>query len=333
MKFYFSEWNNLFTHVREAVLAEGHEITTPQDADVLVMYADTRGPLKNLAVRAKSVGKKVYVVQHGRGAVRDYQKPLGAELVADKFLCWGQADYDRMVKLGYGDKTVIVGCPLLKFQRPVVERSEKNVVFIPVNADHEQPENLIVYYELLKMTLKNSQEFLNKNRDDLHVKWDYKQKGGVSFHDISGFTLIAKTVGTHVSKLYHGNVIQSYQGGPDHMKQLFELFSNVDCIVSLDESTTEILAMACDISVVVCDEFKWTLLGGSDYKDIEVINTNAANHCPLSALEACVNFALEHPEDRRAERAQVVQHELGVLLGDPVENILREIGAKRLSLV
>ena len=329
MKIYLHDWSNVLSKVKERIPQD--QLSSPQDADVLVLFADTRGPLRELAQRAKMMGKKVIVIQHGRASTRDYQKPLNAELIADKILVWGQADYDRMVKLGYGEKTKIVGCPLLSYKNPKVEHKEKNVLFLPVNTDHEQPENLIVYYELMKIAISNSQKFLGDNRDVLHDKWEWNGKKGVSYNDISGFTLIAKTLPSHASKLYHGNVIQTAPGAPNHMEQLFSLLSNVDCLVGLDESTTEILAAACDIPVVICDEFRWKMLGGEDYTGVEIILSDSANHTSLAKLGEAVEDALLYPSRLSKERKNTVERELNVSGGDSIQNILDEIGVLHLA--
>lgn len=324
MKFYFNDWNNLMTDLKAAVGPEN--LASPADADVMVMYADTRGPLRELAERSKMMGKKVYVIQHGRAASRDYQAPLNAKLIADKYLCWGDADLERMKRLGYEDRTVLVGCPLLKKLRPKVQHSEKNVLFIPVNSDHEQPENLLVYYELLKHSISSAQSFLAENAEALHESWDWNRRKGVAYSDMCDYTLIAKVLPSHAKLLYHGNVIESHPGSPTHMEQVFDILSNVDCVVSLDESTTEILAMAMDVPVLVCDEFRWRKLGGSDYSDVELIRTPAASRSKLHNLTYMVDEILMHPETNREERANVAQWELGIGKGDAVQNILREIG-------
>jgi hypothetical protein len=320
MKFHVSSWNNVLDELKARVGS-----VEPADADAFVLWQDVRGSWKDLVETVKKfTAKPVYVVQHGRGATRDYDKPNKFTVLADKFLAWGQADYDRMVKLGHGDKTEIVGCPLLKFKKEKVAHNEKVVLFIPVNADHEQRENLLVYYELLKLQYSQAQKGL---REPIKV-WGDENVINVPFVSLSRLNVIAKLLPRHDKNLYHGQTFTSNPDDPRHMTFLFDLLANVDCVVTLDESTTEALAMACDVPVVHCDIFQWKKLGGADYSGIEKFRTEGALHCDLEHLNEAVMRSLEDPAYLRTERAAVAERELGISKGDATENIMKIIGAK-----
>lgn len=313
MKLHFSDWNNLM----QGIAAKLGPSCDPLDADALLLYNDVRGSFKDISKTAHKLGKKVYVLQHGRAATRDYDKPNQFPLEADKFLAWGKADYDRMVKLGYGDRTEIVGCPLLSKIQPRRTHDGKYIVFIPVNTGNEEPANLKVYYELLQYkyakAAKKSVSVIEK---------------GKAFHQLYDVNVVAKLLPRHEKQLYHGDTFVSNPDDPRHMDFLFEILSMADVVVTLDESTSEILAMAAGVPVICVDDaFKFDHLFGADYKGVELIKTTGAYHCQLTDLPDALDKAL-YSDNLAEARKTVVEHELGVSAGDPVENILKAMGWK-----
>jgi hypothetical protein len=323
MKYYVSDWNNVLSDVKSKV-----ETVDPIDADALVLWQDVRFSFKDLAESTKKLtNKPVYVVQHGRAASRDYDKPNSFPLIADKFLAWGDADKERMERLGYGTRTEVVGCPLNRYIRPKVAHPEKNVLFIPINTDHEEPENLLVYYELLKLKYGTAQNNLQLLKPKLRDKWELDGQKNVPFHRLTYTNVIAKLLPRHDRNLYHGDVVMSLPSDPKHMELLFNLLANVDCVVTLDESTTEAVAMAMDVPVVCVDIYKYKTLGGQPYDGINLIKTNGAVHCELQDVQDAVMECLQHPDWKREERAQVAAYELSTQKGDVTQNILKAIGA------
>src|SRR5438067_2389377 len=227
MKWYVADFNGVLTDLQKKLA--GH-LATPKDADVWVVWQDCQGSYKDLIQTAKKLGvsKPTYVVQHGRRATYDYGPPNSFEFNADKYLCWGTNDYNNMVKLGYGNRTHVVGCPLNSLIKPKVVHKEKVVLFVPVNTGKEEPENIAVYYELLKLRYHKAQKAVLHSKDVLKDKWGFNNKINVTFNELAqGFDVIAKLLPWHDKSLYHGSVLTGYQDQRKNNELVFELLQNV----------------------------------------------------------------------------------------------------------
>src|SRR5437868_6673705 len=150
MKWAIADYNGILTDLKEKVK---DKLSSPREADVMVTWQDCAGSYRDLFEAFKQTGyqKPVYCVQHGRGSTLDYGAPNNWPLLADKYLCWGDSDVRRLSSLGYAEKAIKVGCPLNTKIKSKVPHKEKVVLFVPVNTGKEEPENIAVYYELLKI--------------------------------------------------------------------------------------------------------------------------------------------------------------------------------------
>jgi hypothetical protein len=327
LKFCISDFNGVLTNLKERLA--GH-LASPRDADVWLVWQDIRGSYGDLIKTVQDLGikKPTYVVQHGAMATRDYGPPNSMKLQAHKFLCWGKNDYDRLCSLGYKDKAHIVGCPLNVNIRPKVPHDEKVVLFVPVNTGKEEPENIVVYYELLKHKYQKAQTFVLSNRGKLKDTWGLEWKKGVTFKEMStSFDVITKLLPWHEQKLYHGNVILGSQYDPSNNEKVFHLLQNVDAVVGLDEGTTEIFAYGHDIPVIVVDEFKYRQHkeDGRTFSTMDIHRSKGATHTTLDNLSNVLDFTLQHPNFLQSERAEVAEAELGLSYGDATANILKVI--------
>lgn len=327
MKLFVADYNGILTDLREKYK---DKLVTPREADAWIVWQDVLGSYADLIKTSKAlgVGKPTYCVQHGRGSTTDYGEPNRYAFNADKYLAWGNSDYQRMSRLGYKDRTHVVGCPLNPHIKTKVPHKEKIVLFVPVNTGKEEPENIAVYYELLKLRYSSAQTVVLDNRLPLKDKWGFNGKRGVTFNELAeGFDVVAKLLPWHDDKLYHGSIIKGYQDQPKNNRLIFNLLRNVDMVVGLDEGTTEIFAYAHDVPVVIVDGFKYRQYGHSDreYKEIEGYKTKAATHCSLSELKDVVQYGLAHPEHLRQERAEIAEEEMGISYKDPVSNIIKVI--------
>lgn len=329
MRWYLGDHNGILSQLRERVK---DKIATPRDADVWVVFQDVLGSYADLIKTAKKLGvcPPVYTIQHGRGSTTDYDKPNSFPLSADKYLCWGQSDYDRLARLGYKDKAVIVGCPLNTQIQPKVPHKEKTILFIPVNTGKEEPENLAVYYELLRIKYKTAQVVVLENRDQLKDHWGFDEKNKVSFNELTaGFDVVAKLLPWHDKALYHGSTILGYQDMERNNRLVFNLLRNVDLVVGMDEGTTEIFAYGHDVPVIIVDGFKYRQFKPND-KDFELVEpyvTEAATHVTMDKLGEAIQYAFDHPEHKRSERQSVAERELGISYGDATQNVLNLIKA------
>lgn len=306
------------------------KLTNPRDADVWIFWQDVLGSFKDLLKTSQDLGiaKPTYTVQHGRAATLDYDKPNSFPLISDKYLCWGQADYDRLTRLGYKDKARIVGCPLNSLIRPKVPHAEKVVLFVPVNTGKEEPENIAAYYELMKLRYAKAQATVLAHKDELKDKWGFGKQVKVSFNTLAqGFDVVAKLLPWHDKSLYHGATCLGYQDLKKNNELIFNLLRNVDLVVGIDEGCTEIYAYANDVPVIIVDGFQYRQHkeDGRKYETSDIYRTNAAVHTDLAGLGAAIDYALAHPEHKRAERKSVAERELGLSYGDATSNILKVI--------
>lgn len=327
MKYYISSYNGVLDPLKEKLT--GH-LTLPQDADVWIVWQDVQGSFRDLIQTQKKLGinKPVYCVQHGRAATLDYDKPNSFAFNADRFLAWGKSDFERMRSLGYKDRVTIVGCPLNAQIKPKTPHKEKVVLFVPVNTGKEEPENIAVYYELLKIRYHNAQVKVLDNRLALKDKWGFDGKLGVSFNEINtNFEVVAKLLPWHEKALYHGNVFSGYQQSPKNNALVFELLRNVDAVVGLDEGCTEVFAYAHDVPVVIAKGFQYRQHEGDgrNFSLMDTYETKASTRVSLTELKDAIEYSLAHPEYKKQERAEVAEEEMGLSYGNATDNILNFI--------
>lgn len=327
MKWYVSDMNGVLSDLK-ARLAD--KLATPRDADVWVYWQDVLGSFKDILATCQKLGisKPTYTVQHGRAATLDYDKPNSFPLISDRYLCWGTSDFERMSRLGYADRTTIVGCPLNSLIKPKVAHKEKIVLFVPVNTGKEEPENIATYYELLKLRYHKAQQKVLLNSATLKDKWGFDKQVKVSFNQlVEGFDVIAKLLPWHDKSLYHGSTLLGYQDLKKNNELVFNLLRNVDLVVGIDEGCTEIYAYANDVPVIIVDGFKYRQhkSDGRAFELSDIYRTDAATHVTLDQLGAAVEFALQYPEHKREERKRVAEAELGLSYGDATANVLKVI--------
>lgn len=327
LSWYIGDFNGILADLKTQV-----RTTPPREADVWAVFQDCQGSYRDLIKTAKKLGiaPPTYTIQHGRSASYDYGPPNSFEFNSDKFLAWGKSDYDRMCSLGYKDRTEIVGCPLNTKILPRIPHKEKVVLFVPVNTGKEEPENIAVYYELLKLRYHKAQVKVLEHKLPLKDKWGFDGNTKVKFNELAqDFDVVAKLLPWHDRNLYHGNVISGYQDQFQNNNIVFNLLRNVDLVVGLDEGCTEIYAYGHDVPVVIAKGFQYKQYryDGKQWKYItcDPYKTKAGIHVDLSDLKDAVEYALAHPEDKRQERKEVAETELGISYGNATQNILRVI--------
>lgn len=326
LRYYIGDLNGILHGLKTRL---HDKLASPRDADAWIVFQDVLGSYGDLIKAAKQYyDKPVYVVQHGRAATLDYAPPNSFPLTADKFLCWGKSDYERMASLGYGSRTLMVGCPLNLNIKPRIEHKEKVVLFVPVNTGKEEPENIAAYYELLRHKYKKAQIQVIQHSSELKNQWGFDKKNNVKFNDLAkDFDVVAKLLPWHDANLYHGNTVYGHQHSYKNNELIFNLLRNVDLVVGIDEGTTEVFAYAHDVPVIVVDGFVYRQHkdGGRKFEEEDIYRTKAATHVKLSDLSEAIDYALAHPEHKRQERKEVAELEMGISLGNPNDNILNAI--------
>lgn len=327
-----------------------NDITDNQhEADAYVTWQDVRGAHRQNAELFRRQGKPVIVYQHGRGAVRDYGPPNNFALLADKILVWGEVERMRLMRYGVPDhKIAVVGCPLFSRLKPKdPKRPGKNVLFVPVIAEGEAPENILVYSELKIWESKKLQEWVLESMAKLRGSWahqdnQYRLVNGQErlwsstvipklprYITYSKGLLNVKLTGVHDQHQYMSPIAMTNQNDPHHIDALADLLANTDVMVCLEEGTMQLLACALDIPIIHVDIFKYGTYGGTaNYDTVEKIATPATYRLKgISDLANTLDYALEHPSQKRKERIVACEQEGGAHLGSPLENAIKAIDA------
>ncbi len=276
------------------------------------------------------------VVQHGRGATNDYLPPNGFKMLADKYCCWGIKEYERLQRAGYADKAVITGSPLVHYLTPKAEHDGKNIVFCPVVTNHEEPDNIDIYWELKRIELKKSQEKLKRNYDKLRNNWNAWEiepssatEGSIPYYNFNKeWRLLAKLTGVHDKRLYMGDIIQTHQINKTHLEDCIRVLSFTDCVVGIEEGTFQLLAMAMGVPCISVDGFKYRWYGGIDYSSVEMIKTNSTRRVELSKIEEAIEEELNNPDALKSERERVLKEEFWDGTSNAIaniENVIKEV--------
>jgi hypothetical protein len=316
MKLYVSSYNGVLDDYKEQV-----ELASPVDADKLIMWQDCSGSHASLAKACKTFfPKPIYTMQHGRRATRDYDAPLHKPFNSDVFLAWGKWDYDNMTRMGF--KTEIAGCPLNTWIKPPVPHKESVVMFVPVSTGKEEPDNILIYNELLKLKATKVQEGIRRHYEQLRANWPRT----VTRHSLAdNFTLISKVLPWQQYDQYTEGIIKGYQDSRLNNEKVFSLLRNANVVVGLDEGTTELFAVAHDIPVIVVDGFEYRWKEGTT----KVINTPGITHVRLEDLNAAVEEALAYPSRLHDERMQLAENEMSIhSIKDPIARLHEIIGSR-----
>ncbi len=321
MKTYVATFNGVLDEYKAQI-----DYASPLDAAQLVIWQNCEGSFYDLSKACKTFfPKPIYVMQHGRRASRDYGAPLQKPWIGDKFLAWGKWDYDNMKALGL--PVEIAGCPLNGWIKPPVPHKEKVALFLPVNTGKEEPDNITVYCELLKMKLSLIQKGIGSQYEALRAEWN---SAIVNKHTLSdNFTVLAANLPWHDQKFYTEGVMRCYQDSVKNNKLLFDLFRNVDVVVSTDEGTAALFAVAHNVPVVVVDGFEYRWASPRNVR-VPVTHTPGMTHCKLEDLQEVIEKELAFPDRLKEERLQLAENEMGVCsVKDPIKRLHEIIGTHR----
>lgn len=330
MKAYVSDFNNVLLELKNRV----NFTSDPREADVFIIWQDVRGAMKTLVeMNADFMNKPVVVVQHGRGATRDYLAPNSFPLLADKICVWGEAEAERLKQAGYADKTVITGSPLTFYTRnaKLGPHKEKIVVYVPVITSHEEADNLEVFYELKKMEFDEAQALLREHKTALKKAWGawvidplIATERTIPYDVLrKNFFLVSKLTDVHDHNLYTGVYIKTSPINIIHLENSIKVLQEADCVVGLEEGTFQLMATAMGIPTVIVDGFKYGDYGGVANYETEVIRSNATKFCALPELKQVIKEALNNKEAGQDARQEVVRREFDPFPDkDPIELII-----------
>lgn len=336
MKAYISDFNNILLNVRRRV----ETVSDPRQADILILWQDVRGAMKTLCdINKNYTNKPVIIVQHGRGATRDYLPPNSFPLLADKICVWGETEAERVRQAGYSnDRIAITGSPLTFYTRNPIARQDsakgkRIITYTPVITSHEEVFNIEVALELRKIEYTIAQETLRKNYGSLKNMWhswcvdpEVATENQIPFELLhKDFYPIHKLTDIHDEKLYHGEHIKTTVTHAKHLETSHIILSNSDCVLGIEEGTFQLMATAMGIPTVIVDGFEYGDYGGvKDYK-VEKIHTEATAFCQLQDLRQTIEDELNHPEKRKDARESVTRNEFDPYPDkDPIELIIDE---------
>jgi hypothetical protein len=281
------------------------------DKDVYLLYQDYLRLGKVYAEEGIENGKLVCVVQHGLLATRDYLEE-DRDLIADKIFLWGKKDYRRMRNLGYPkSKLVVSGCPFLEDiglkQRPI-GRSVPLVFFSPRYFPLLGKENAQVLEIMLR---KTDCHFLIRTLESDKNIYFYE---GLRDH-FPGRVTVEKT-----------NPVWR-----NHIPNLIERMRVCDLVVSMDESTGELLAMSMDIPVICISdvylehelEWHWDRKGGRDVRKRGLYFSEGVYKSRADDIGEMINKVLGN--DIKSENRKKVAVEHGGLGLKTKDIIIKEI--------
>lgn len=334
MKAYISDYNNILLELSRRVSL----VEDARDADVIITWQDVRGSMKELAeINRDSLKKPLVVVQHGRGATRDYLPPNSFPLIADKICVWGPAEAERLYKANVDKSRVVVtGSPLTFYTRGsegMTEDGKQNriILFMPIITSKEEPDNLKTFYKLKQIEYKYAFSRLERHGKELKAAWKAWQidetcatESNVPYDLLrKDFFLMAKLTDIHDRLLYHGPQVRGSVAHSIHLENLMKLLTNSSCVVSLEEGTAQLLCAELGIPCVNVDGFEYGDFGGvKDYKT-EIIKTDATAFCNLDNIEETILYEIENKEKRNQARKDVVLNEFDPDPSkDPIEEII-----------
>ena len=264
-----------------------------EDADVVVLWQDVVGFCKSFAHLARSMGKKIIVIQHGIGAVDDYGPPNNYDLIADKICIWSQNDVDMLKRFGISPKKhVLTGTTIWSHLKPKQKHEGVNVLFKPAHWDTELDENL-------------------KVRDALRA--------------IKGINVTTKIhESSRLGSDDFDNIVFSNREMPGHLDICGEVLANTDIIVGVaSEGTLGLMGYAKDIPMIIPDIWKPRQFLNAAIPEMKY--TDACQRIKLEDLEGAIKNATEHPELKREERKYVVEYYGGINIENPLDRILKVI--------
>lgn len=305
MKILLFDWNNILTDVAKELNKQGHELlshdgkeSTFKKADVIVVWNETAlGLWRDWIIRARKMGKRVVLVQHGRRGTSRIYPPFNEQLVSDVVCAWGENDRKRLESVGVpSDRIKVTGTPIFRHLKKREPHKGINVVFSPEHWDMDVAENFIIQKELRKLEAK-------------------------------GITVHSKLLtGEHTEGVYP-NPIWSDRKAAGHLEICADVLKTADLVVAVSESTFELCAEILNIPVVVSEIWIPKACDGDErYRDYHREYSNACTReRDLSKLNQTILAELKNPNRLSKERAEIGVMDGGLNIENPVDEIIKVI--------
>lgn len=253
-----------------------------KDADIVMLWNEVMPDTIALINQARTLGKKVFTIQHGRRGSSRYFPPFDSKIISDKLLVWGEADKRRLVEAGHSEnKIVVVGTTIFSHLKGREKHEGINVVFSPDHWNQEIPENINVRDELRKL---------------------------------KGVKVITKIIDDQ-DPIFYDNPVQSNRKEKSHLDICAEVLSRADLIVSVAEGTFELMAQALDIPVITVLDWEPKEFGGdARYLQYSRHISSASKETFLKNLLKTVRHQLKNGDELAGERQLACLLEGGINL-------------------
>lgn len=307
MKIFLANWNNALTDLALELEQRGHEMmfgVTLKEAieksDILVIWNETdivggENSGRNIVKRMQKLGKPAVLIQHGRRGTSRIYPPFNEELISDAVCVWGEADKQRLIDCGCDpDRIKVTGTPIFKHLKPRIKNDIPTVLFSPDHWDGgEIDENLVIAGELRKL---------------------------------EGVKIITKILSVEHEPDWYDNPIVSDRNSEGHLEACANVLAQADLVVSLSESTFELMAQHLDIPVIIPDIWIPKAAAGDDrYLQMKKIFSNACSVVKYDKLNKTIKHQLKHPEELREQRKQIIIDDGGADIKDPVDEMIKVI--------
>ncbi len=291
MKVFIADFNNVLTELYPYV----DHVDRWEDADVVVLWQDVIGEMKNIAELAKDRGKRVIVAEHGLLSINDYIPPLNRPLVADTFMTWGNWTKDWLVKKAGIDreKIKVTGSLIFRHLGRKLPHEGKNVLFAPRHWNVELEENLDI-------------------ADELRQLKDVNVRSKIIF-------------GEHDPSKYPNPIISNRQVY-EHIGTCKDALRFADVVVTIGEGTIASMAYYMGIPVINVNLWYEKELLGKVYTSEEFFSqvSPAAIDCDIIDLNETIYKVLRHPKINLAKRNRFLKYALNYP-ADPLREMLNVI--------
>lgn len=230
--------------------------------DCLIVWNDILTDWRMMCEIANQNHIMTFMVQHGRGGMRDYLDGLHGH-VANVAFVWSEDDKKTAIKGGWDkDSIFVVGAPWFYYLKE--RKPEKGlVVFDAVHWDKEVEEN--------------------------YVAWDL-------LNHIPNIHPVAKLIESHNRNKFPGEIVQTDRGLFGHAQKTIELLSRAECVVCMMEGTMELIAYALGVPVIFLKGFKHTKINFPTYQGKEdCVASSACITSSMNTLPTKIFEAINHP--------------------------------------
>lgn len=281
----------LYSTFKQAELSidDGHK------PDAFITWTDYPQDAKMMSLAMLQAGVPVFMVQHGRRAMRDYWTNRGEPSSLAAFV-WGTKDREDAIEgRWHPDRIFRVGAPWF-YYRP--KRQEER--------------GLVVY------------DVPHWNIDTIEAK-----KTWTALKQIPGVRPIAKLIAPSEQKQnnYLGEQCLTYRNEPGHIEATFDLLKRSSAVVCMMESTLELMAISLGVPVIHVRGFKHKELEGTWQGVEDTLPGKGSFATDLKDLAKTLTVAFKSPERKAQEAKERLLEDAGDPAVDtPIQSITTIVG-------